>query len=176
MKPLEFHRRELLKALGSIVLSSLVPLNSFGAPGNTDVTLDLQFLPPDLGKVLLRMLRLLFPHDAIDDSHYIAVVQAFDQMASAKPELLKLLNTGAQELVAAQPQVWLDLPRCKQLEMLTRIESTPFFETVRLTGRFLFYSSEKVWPYFGYEGGSFKQGGYLYRGFNDLDWLPEPEG
>ena len=26
----------------------------------------------------------------------------------------------------------------------------------------------------GYEGSSFEQGGYLHRGFNDLDWLPEP--
>jgi hypothetical protein len=27
----------------------------------------------------------------------------------------------------------------------------------------------------GYEGRSFAKGGYLQRGFNDLDWLPEPD-
>ena len=26
----------------------------------------------------------------------------------------------------------------------------------------------------GYEGTSFDKGGYVNRGFNDLDWLPEP--
>jgi hypothetical protein len=26
----------------------------------------------------------------------------------------------------------------------------------------------------GYEGPSFDKGGYLNRGFNDLDWLPDP--
>ena len=26
----------------------------------------------------------------------------------------------------------------------------------------------------GYEGASFDKGGYINRGFNDLDWLPEP--
>jgi hypothetical protein len=27
----------------------------------------------------------------------------------------------------------------------------------------------------GYEGPSFDKGGYIDRGFNDLDWLPDPE-
>jgi hypothetical protein len=31
-----------------------------------------------------------------------------------------------------------------------------------------------VWDLLGYEGPSFDKGGYLHRGFNDLDWLPEP--
>ncbi len=31
-----------------------------------------------------------------------------------------------------------------------------------------------MWKVFGYEGEAFSQGGYLHRGFNDLNWLPEP--
>ena len=158
-----------------MALVSSVPVLAFELAGNQAVQLELNFLPQHVGRVLLRMLRLLFPHDAIDDSHYISVVQTFDQMASATPDLLALLKDGAQELAAAQPEPWLKLPQAKQLEILTQIEPTAFFQTVRMTGRYLFYSSESVWPYFGYEGGSFKHGGYLHRGFNDLDWLPEPE-
>jgi len=28
-----------------------------------------------------------------------------------------------------------------------------------------------VWPIFGYEGASFEYGGYIDRGFNDINWL-----
>jgi hypothetical protein len=34
-----------------------------------------------------------------------------------------------------------------------------------------FYSTPAIWPLFGYEGPSNDQGGYLYRGFNDIDWI-----
>ena len=37
------------------------------------------------------------------------------------------------------------------------------------------YSDLRTWQLVGYEGPSFDQGGYLNRGFDDLDWLPDPE-
>ena len=37
------------------------------------------------------------------------------------------------------------------------------------------YSDERTWQLVGYEGPSFDKGGYINRGFNDLDWLPDPE-
>jgi hypothetical protein len=122
------------------------------------------------------MLRLLFPHDAIDDGPYVAVVGAFGQMAAANPEMLTLLDTGVQQLDAAESESWLKLSPSKQLEVLARVESSAFFQTVRVTGRFIFYDNKEIWPAFGYEGSSYQQGGYLNRGFNDLNWLPEPEG
>jgi hypothetical protein len=36
------------------------------------------------------------------------------------------------------------------------------------------YNDHEVWELLGYEGPSFDQGGYLNRGFDDLDWLPDP--
>ncbi|NJO38293.1 MAG: hypothetical protein HC871_12680 [Rhizobiales bacterium] len=36
------------------------------------------------------------------------------------------------------------------------------------------YNDHEVWKIFGYQGASFEEGGYLYRGFDDLSWLPEP--
>ena len=35
------------------------------------------------------------------------------------------------------------------------------------------YNQEEVWPKFGYEGSSAENGGYINRGFNDIDWLPK---
>jgi len=36
------------------------------------------------------------------------------------------------------------------------------------------YNDQEVWDTLGYEGPSFDKGGYIGRGFNDLDWLPDP--
>jgi hypothetical protein len=33
------------------------------------------------------------------------------------------------------------------------------------------YNQKEVWPLFGYEGESYSQGGYIDRGFDDIDWL-----
>lgn len=57
---------------------------------------------------------------------------------------------------------------------LTRISDTPFFQAVRGKTVVSLYNQPEVWAQFGYEGPSFEQGGYLFNGFNDLSWLPDP--
>jgi hypothetical protein len=56
---------------------------------------------------------------------------------------------------------------------LASIEGKPFFELVRSTAVVEVYSDQRTWELLGYEGPSFDKGGYLERGFNDLDWLPD---
>ena len=46
-------------------------------------------------------------------------------------------------------------------------------EVVRSTAVVEVYSDTATWRRLGYEGPSFAQGGYLHRGFDDLDWLPD---
>lgn len=58
-----------------------------------------------------------------------------------------------------------------RVAVLETIQQTPFFRTVRaglVTG---LYNQKEVWPLFGYEGESFSKGGYIDRGFDDIDWL-----
>ena len=179
-RPRGVSRRYFLQGAGSVALIALMPGtlsgSSDGLSDKPATALDVEHLSQHTAQALLRMMRLLFPHNAIDDGPYIAVVGAFGQMAAANPEMLALLNTGVQQLDVAEPGPWLKLGQSKQLEVLTQMESTAFFQTVRVTGRFLFYDNKEVWPTFGYEGSSYQHGGYLNRGFNDLNWLPEPEG
>ena len=33
------------------------------------------------------------------------------------------------------------------------------------------YNQKEIWPIFGYEGESYSKGGYISRGFDDIDWL-----
>jgi hypothetical protein len=56
---------------------------------------------------------------------------------------------------------------------LKKIESSAFFQTMRLKTLQVLYSSPIAYAYFGYEGEAYSKGGYLFRGFNDLRWLPE---
>ena len=51
---------------------------------------------------------------------------------------------------------------------------TEFFEHVRGTSTVTLYNDKETWDLLGYEGYSYDKGGYIKRGFNDLDWLPEP--
>jgi hypothetical protein len=48
---------------------------------------------------------------------------------------------------------------------------TPFFNKVRSDLIVSFYNQPDIWHRFGYEGSSFEYGGYLHRGFDDINWL-----
>ena len=59
----------------------------------------------------------------------------------------------------------------ERVMILKGIETTPFFQKIRgslITG---IYNNKELWPFFGYEGSSADKGGYINRGFNDIDWL-----
>jgi hypothetical protein len=59
------------------------------------------------------------------------------------------------------------------VQALQGIETTPFFQTLRVKTLGALYATPLAYAYFGYEGEAFSKGGYLLRGFNDLHWLPE---
>ena len=48
-----------------------------------------------------------------------------------------------------------------------------FFQGLRTQTLRVLYSTPWAYAQFGYEGEAFSKGGYLFRGFNDLRWLPE---
>ena len=58
-----------------------------------------------------------------------------------------------------------------RVAMLREIERTPFFQAVRGGLVVSLYNNPEVWPHFGYQGESYSQGGYIERGFDDIDWL-----
>jgi hypothetical protein len=55
--------------------------------------------------------------------------------------------------------------------VLKQIESTPFFQAIRGGLVVGLYNQKEVWPIFGYEGESYSKGGYIARGFDDIEWL-----
>ncbi len=71
------------------------------------------------------------------------------------------------------PSEFGELDKAEQVEALERLEQTAFFKAVAGEVVSGLYSQPDVWPYFGYEGPSNDKGGYISRGFDDIDWLDE---
>jgi hypothetical protein len=55
--------------------------------------------------------------------------------------------------------------------LIQAISHTSFFAKVRGDLVVSLYNQKEIWPKFGYEGSSAEHGGYIKRGFDDIDWL-----
>lgn len=89
------------------------------------------------------------------------------------PAAARTIEDGASALSLARP--FFELSEGERIEALKQIESSEFFELVRSVSVIEVYSDPRTWQLLGYEGPSFEKGGYIDRGFDDLDWLPAPE-
>ena len=164
------NRRELLKTTtglltGWVVAGSSLALVALGRAWAVDLTA----LTSSEGAALMSMARTIAPHDKLDDAAYALVVQAVDGDAGKDAAMRKMIQEGLATLgpdFAARSE-------SERVEALKKMESSAFFQTMRLKTLQVLYSSPMAYAYFGYEGEAFSKGGYLSRGFNDLRWLPE---
>jgi hypothetical protein len=124
-------------------------------------------------RALFRLLRVAYPHDRFPDSPYERTAKQVEQAAADESEDdLAALAEGLDELDADADFVSLD--EAAATAALRKIEQRPFFRQIHSTTVVALYDDREVWDLLGYEGASFEQGGYLTRGFDDLDWLPDP--
>jgi len=117
--------------------------------------------------------RTMYPHDALPDDVYARVGDKLAEVAREDSGAARTIEEGVSALNSGR--VFVELSADEQLEALKGVEGSDFFELVRSTAVVEVYSDERTWQLCGYEGPSFDKGGYINRGFNDLDWLPDPE-
>jgi hypothetical protein len=165
-------RREFLET-GRETVAGGVAVSLAAALPNATWAAALSAVDQPTADVLLRMCRVLYPHDDLSDDYYAACVEALDQKGAKDPALAQLLSEGVSNLNALNGGSFLDLSEAQQVAALTSIESSSFFQSVRGHMVVALYNDRKVWSHFGYEGPSFPFGGYLERGFDDIDWLPQ---
>ncbi|WP_128255474.1 hypothetical protein [Falsirhodobacter deserti] len=122
-------------------------------------------------KMLKRMLRVMFPHKNFGDAPYERAAEAVLALACEKPGRQVAFAAAIQELMNMSFET---LDDDAALEHLKGIAQTDFFKQVQGRALLAFYDDPEVWSLLGYEGESFDKGGYIDRGFNDLDWLPDP--
>jgi hypothetical protein len=120
----------------------------------------------------LRATRAMFPHDNLPDDAYAKVVRQLEADARGDESVATTIDEGVAQLDDPQPFAQLDADA--QLEALRRHEGSAFFSLLKATAVVELYDNPLVWKAFGYEGPSTHLGGYVNRGFDDLDWLPDP--
>jgi len=129
-------------------------------------------LDPHTAQTLLVMTHDLFPHQRLGEQYYAVVVDALDKQAAGDGATRQLLTDGVAALDSSQGKAWVDLPDGARETALRGIEKTAFFTTVRTQTIGNLYGNPAVYRMFGYGGPSAPLGGYIDRGFDDIDWLP----
>jgi hypothetical protein len=167
---IDLNRREMLKSTtgmltGLVLAGSPLALLAHGRAW----AVDLQSFTSSDGAALMAMARTIAPHDKLDDAAYALVIQAMDGDASKDANTRKMLQGG----LAVLGPSFATKTENERVESLKKMESSAFFQAMRLKTVQVLYASPIAYVYFGYEGEAFSKGGYLQRGFNDLRWLPE---
>lgn len=166
-------RRDLLARATTAGAALIVSGGAVFCPGEGWAT-EAKALKPETLKTLIKLARDIYPHDKLPDKYYALAVKTYD--AGEKPDNTALVEEGIAALDAlakakhrtAYAAVGWEADR---VAILREIEAGAFFQKVRgglVTG---LYNQKEVWPAFGYEGESFSKGGYIERGFNDIQWI-----
>ncbi|MDE0048593.1 MAG: hypothetical protein OXO52_02310 [Rhodospirillales bacterium] len=130
-------------------------------------------LAPRTAETLTAMARALYPHDSLDDGFYRRVVDIVAADADAAQQAL--LVDGVAALDAATGRAFVDLEEKEKLAAVQAVEGSPFFEAMRAATARHLYDDRALWARFGYEGASSHLGGYVERGFDDIDWISEAD-
>ena len=163
-------RRELLSrraAAGPPVVGGA------GWPGGSNAAwaMEVAHLKPETMATLIQIARDIYQHDPVPTEFYAVAVKGYDA-----EDKTAMVEAGIAALDAAAQgkghagYLAMGWER-DRVDVLRGMEESAFFQTVRgglVTG---LYNQKEVWPLFGYEGESFSEGGYIDRGFNDINWL-----
>ncbi len=125
---------------------------------------------------LHRMARDIYPHDELDDKYYSQVMIPMAEKAENDPKLKAQLIEGVDTLnKLSKKHFGKDFVNVKseidRVKVLRAIEDSGFFQTIRGNLMMGIYNNPELWPHFGYGGSAWEQGGYIRRGYNDIDWL-----
>ncbi|MDJ0628324.1 MAG: twin-arginine translocation signal domain-containing protein [Rhodobacter sp.] len=170
VRPKGLTRRQLLSRSTAAGGSFVVGAGFLAAP-NGAWAMETAALKPETMAALVQMARDIYPHDQVGDEYYVIAVKGYDTADAAEgiEAGIAKLNAAAQ---AAGHDSYLSMGwERDRVDILRAMEDDPFFQQIRgglVTG---LYNQKAVWPIFGYEGASFEQGGYIDRGFNDINWL-----
>ncbi len=162
-------RREFLGASGVLTgliaagspLALLVPSRAWAV--------DLKVLSSAEGTTLMAVTRTIAPHEKLDDAAYALVIQSIDADAAKDAQMLRMLREGMRQLGTT----FATAAEAARVQALKAVETSAFFQTLRVKTLGTLYATPMAYAYFGYEGEAFSKGGYLVRGFNDLRWLPD---
>ncbi len=168
------NRRDFLATSGKTAIGAamvvgagtlLLPTQGWG--------MELKALKPETMATMIQMARDIYPHDHIGDKFYAKAMRAHDDGAADDAEKLAMLENGIADLdKRAGENGYLGLGwEEDRVAILHDIEDSGFFQAMRGSLVVGLYNQKALWPLFGYEGASAHKGGYIERGFDDIEWV-----
>jgi hypothetical protein len=123
--------------------------------------------------VLASIAPLIFPHQKAPPTLFGRIVDSIATKVARSPQDLEMVRKGVSQLdQLAGLDPWSARSDDERIAMLKEIETSLFFAFLRNTAVEVVYRDTEIWNLIGYGGSSIEHGGYLYRGFNNIDWLP----
>ena len=155
-------RRRMLLAISQLALAA-----SLTACGNAEQ----KAAPAAVGDTDLELLASvaydLFPYPGLQANLY---VQVGEHLLKANNPLIA---AGLQQLrTAVGNRPWKQVDEMQRVAVLTQLQTSPFFAALRAGALEVLYRSPDMFALVGYGGSAIEQGGYINRGFADIDWLP----
>src|SRR3954447_25635559 len=171
----KYDRRVFLKGAATAVPTVAIA-TSAGLTVSDAWADDATTLSPATMKTLLKVARDIYPHDFLGDSYYITAIKPWDGKAAKDASVKSLISDGITRLDQnardRHKAPYAEVPwEADRVVLLKEIEQSDFFQKVRGDLIVSLYNQKEVWPRFGYEGSSAEHGGYINRGFADIDWL-----
>ena len=117
---------------------------------------------------LVRLLKVMYPHHQFPDGPYERCAEIV--RVSAQTDL----SAELARLDALAGGSFRDADDTSLRQLVDGLGQDDAIVAVHSVAVNVLYDDHEVWTILGYEGSSFDKGGYIDRGFNDLDWLPEP--
>lgn len=124
---------------------------------------------------MVRMARLLYPHDALSDGVYAEILGDTLSSTAANDSIAVLLDDVGVALDSQTAGDFFLADQATQIAAMRAIENNSAFTAIQAAVRTGVYQHSACWDAIGYGGPSFQDGGYLHRGVGEIDWLPEDE-
>ena len=82
------------------------------------------------------------------------------------------VSSGSRSLAGKNDKPWLQLTAKRRVAVIQAEYPNQFLALIRWVACEHVLRDTGVWAKLGYQGSSIEYGGYLHRGFDDIDWLP----
>ena len=123
--------------------------------------------------LLPSVIRELFPHAGLGEDFYAGIASALWQKISADTVQSREVESGLARLATCCGSGgWETAGRDTRVAALTEMQHEAYFQILKGGALELIYRDPRVWERIGYGGNALAQGGYLTRGFDQIDWLP----
>lgn len=112
-----------------------------------------------------------YPHPKLGGAFYTGLAARYLTELDAPGRAA--LDAFAARLDADASGHWATAPVTARTRILATHAADPAYRGFLWRTAELAYRDPAVWKLIGFEGSSLEHGGYLERGFDDIDWLPK---